>query len=437
VEDYKTGGDLINADRGGLVYQPILGLHHDVAEIDFTSMYPSIMVHFNISPETVRKGFGEPVPDLNLNVDQTKPGLVPETLRPLLERRIAIKEQLANLDRRDSRYALLKARSDALKWLLVVCFGYLGYKNARFGKIESHQAVTAYGRESLLRAKEVAEDLGFEVLHLYTDALWIKKPGASQKQDFQPVLDEIVYRTKLPIVMEGIYRWLAFLPSRNNVNIPVANRYFGLFEDGRLKYRGIEIRRHDTPPFIRKMQLSILEHLAAVPKGVELANALPEIVFDLRRRIAELRAGEIPIEDLLITQRVSRELEDYKVPSAVARAGMQLHKAGKQVRPGMVLRFLYTRGKPGIRAWDLPQPFAPTAISYSRYIELFIRAAHTIIQPLGVTENTLRDWLLSNASYFAPPGVVQSHNDLFSYQRTLQSPDFGLNYAPKKIVRSK
>ena len=43
----------MRSDQGGLVYQPTIGLHYDVAEIDFISMYPSIMVHFNISPETV------------------------------------------------------------------------------------------------------------------------------------------------------------------------------------------------------------------------------------------------------------------------------------------------------------------------------------------------------------------------------------------------
>jgi len=59
--------------------------------------------------------------------------------------------------------------SAAHKWILVVCFGYLGYKNARFGLISSHEAVTAGGREALLRAKEAAEDSGFEILHIYVD----------------------------------------------------------------------------------------------------------------------------------------------------------------------------------------------------------------------------------------------------------------------------
>jgi DNA polymerase-2 len=49
--------------------------------------------------------------------------------------------------------------------MLVTCFGYLGYKNARFGKIEAHEAVTAYGRDKLLCAKEIFEAAGFTVLH--------------------------------------------------------------------------------------------------------------------------------------------------------------------------------------------------------------------------------------------------------------------------------
>src|SRR6185312_3090427 len=75
--------------------------------------------------------------------------------------------------------AVYKARADAYKWALVCCFGYLGFKNARFGKIEAHECVTAWGREALLRAKEAVESRGFHLLHALVDALWIKiEPGA-------------------------------------------------------------------------------------------------------------------------------------------------------------------------------------------------------------------------------------------------------------------
>ena len=162
TERFKSARDLIRADRGGLVYQPIIGVHQDVAEMDFVSMYPSIMVKFNVSPETVgvRTEGAEIIPELGVPIDQSREELVPATLKPLLAKRIAIKQRLAVMNQYDCRYKSLKARSSALKWLLVVCFGYLGYKNARFGRIEGHEAVTAYSREILLQAKEIAEDAG-------------------------------------------------------------------------------------------------------------------------------------------------------------------------------------------------------------------------------------------------------------------------------------
>lgn len=234
AEGFKTAAQLIHADRGGLVYQPTVGLHEDVVEIDFVSMYPSIMVRFNVSPETVgiENETSERIPELDVPVDMSRVGLVPLTLRPLLVKRIAIKEQLTGLTALDCRTPALKARAAALKWLLVVCFGYLGYKNARFGRIESHEAVTAYGRDCLLRAKEAAEDLGYEVLHMYVDGLWVKKPGVRHNEQVRPLLDEITVRTGLPIALEGIYRWVAFLPSRLDARVPVANRYFGVFQSG-------------------------------------------------------------------------------------------------------------------------------------------------------------------------------------------------------------
>lgn len=138
--------------------------------------------------------------------------MVPQTLRPLLGKRVAIKGQLAQLNRRDCRYRPFKARADALKWLLVVCFGYLGYKNARFGRIESHEAVTAYGREALLRAKEAAEYLGFTVLHMYVDGIWVQQTGHKQPADFATLQAEIQTRTGLPIALEGYIVGLPFYP---------------------------------------------------------------------------------------------------------------------------------------------------------------------------------------------------------------------------------
>jgi DNA polymerase-2 len=422
AESPKTALELMRADQGGLVYQPTIGLHRDVGEIDFISMYPSIMARFNISPETVgtERPTAELVPELGMIVDRARPGLVPQTLAPLLEKRLALKARQASLPAWDPRRRSDKARASAHKWLLVTCFGYLGYKNARFGRIEAHEAVTAYGREALLRAKEAAEDLGFEVLHMYVDGLWIRKPGASQVADFQPVLDEILRRTGLPIALDGIYRWVAFLPSRQDERVPVANRYFGVFQDGSLKMRGIELRRRDTPAYIAAMQTELLELLSKAP---EPRAALPEAVKRLNRRVAALRRGEVPPQELLVSQKLSRELAEYRSPSPVARAVRQLEAAGKTVRPGQCVRFVYLRGQQ-VHAWDIPAPLNPASLDAARYIELLLRAAATLLQPLGVSEATLRDWLISRAGYLAPPGRLPERpgEPLFPCPSALRAP---------------
>ena len=53
VEAVRKFADLQAADRGGMMFQPVAGVYGNVDEIDFTSMYPSIIVNFNLSPETL------------------------------------------------------------------------------------------------------------------------------------------------------------------------------------------------------------------------------------------------------------------------------------------------------------------------------------------------------------------------------------------------
>ncbi len=379
AEHTKSIMDLIRSDMGGLVFQPTIGLHKDVAEIDFISMYPSVMARFNISPETILPGIRDQ--DTDLPATTTEQGLIPKTLEPLLKKRIAIKMELLTMSKWDMRYKVYKAQSAAHKWLLVTCFGYLGYKNARFGKIEAHEAVTAYGREALLRAKEAAEDMGFTVLHMYVDGLWVQKQGSNKVQDFQPLLDDILNRTCLPIALDGIYRWISFLPSRLNKKVPVANRYFGVFQSGEIKCRGIELRRHDTPKFISEIQSEVLELLARSPDADHISEYLPKIQSLIDGKLYELRHHLIPLEKLIVRQTLSRPVNEYRVPSRAAIAAKQLEDAGKFLRPGQTVRFIYTLGEPQVHAWDLVQSLDPKMVDIHAYKILLNRAMETVLQP--------------------------------------------------------
>jgi DNA polymerase II len=263
----------------------------------------------------------------------------------------------------------------------VVCFGYLGYKNARFGKIESHEAVTAISRELMLQAKEVAEDLGFTVLHMYVDCLFVQQDGFERAADFSPLLDAIAEKTGIPIAVEGVYKWLAFLSSKRDARVPIPNQYFGAFEDGTLKFRGIELRRRDTTLWVRKIQLAVLDLLAEADTQDELAECLPDAFHLIERARQELKKGRVPLDELIVTQKLSRELAGYKSPSPAARAALQLQAAGRLVAPGQSMRFLFTRGRPGVHAWELPEVLEPGRLDVRRYDSLLDRAIRTVLEP--------------------------------------------------------
>jgi DNA polymerase I len=53
-EKYKSIGVLHDADRGGFIFAPEVGLHEEVHELDFSSLYPNIICTRNVSPDVIR-----------------------------------------------------------------------------------------------------------------------------------------------------------------------------------------------------------------------------------------------------------------------------------------------------------------------------------------------------------------------------------------------
>ncbi len=402
----KSYHQLVKADRGGLILQPPVGIFPNVAILDFSSMMASIMIEYNVSPETA--GSDEPgaleLPELEIKIG-TRPGLMPCALRPLRDKRLALKRLLKSLDKKDPQTRSLqrryKAVVDALKWLTVVAYGRLGFANSTFGRINSHEVVSYLSRQVVTRAKLVAEARGFKVLHLYVDSIFVSRPGASV-EDFQALAKDIEQETRLPIELQKVYPWFAFLASRENRNISVANRFYGLAADGDHKIRGIALRRSDTPRFIANLQMEILNILAKEPDPDKLFSLLPEILEAIRAKLAALQEGKVALRQLVVSQTLSRELDEYSYFSPAAQAAKQLQRRGKLLKMGQRVQFLYTIPGPGVRAWGLPGWLDPRNVDVSQYKKLSLRAAQEVLQPMGITEDLLKAWLFSPASYASP-----------------------------------
>lgn len=410
----KTFNQFVRADRGGLVFQPTPGIFRNVAILDFSSKMASIMIEYNVSPETVvsidegRDGYE--IPELGVKI-LDRPGLIPQTLKSMRDKRLALKRLIKSMDKNDPRhrnsYRRYKAVSDALKWLTVVCYGRLGFANSTFGRINAHEVVSYLSRRVITEAKFIAEKKGFDVLHVYVDSLFVSRPGASQV-DFQELVSEIEQKTYLPMELENIYSWFAFLSSRQNVNVSVANRFFGIAPNGDHKIRGLALRRSDAPRFIVNIQKGVLEILSKETDPCKLTDRLPEVLIFVRDQLGILKRREVPLDELVITQTLSRELDGYSVLSPLASIARQLQMQGRTVKMGQRIRFIYINPAPGVCAWELQNKQTRHTIDVRRYQELLVRAVCEIVQPLHVTETILKDWLFSKAGYIAPPGKLGS-----------------------------
>jgi DNA polymerase elongation subunit (family B) len=125
----------------------------------------------------------------------------------------------------------------------------------------------------------------------------------------------------------------------------------------------------------------------------ELPQYMPGAIELLRRRLHALRGGRVPLDQLVLGQRLSRELDLYVTPSAAAKAALQLRQIGKNLGPGQKVRYLLVRSEDGVHAWDLPDKPDPRLIDYAAYRVLYLRAVRTILQPFGIQPEDVADIL--------------------------------------------
>ena len=389
-EDFKDAENLLRGDRGGFTFEPEVGVHEGLYELDFSSLYPSIMVKFNISAETLDCACcttdGLTVPELRYHLCTRRVGIVGRVLKPLIERRRYYKKMKKEPGPLQDVYT---GRDTILKWTLVTSFGYQGYKNARFGRIECHEAINAFARDILVRTMEIAESHGYEVVHGIVDSVWLRpKPNADP---IEKVREHIAGAIGLPIELEGRYKWIVFLPCKTT-GVGALNRYYGLFQDDEFKLRGIELRKHDTPEFINICQEAMLGELSLASTEAEFRERIPKAVDILRWTAKCVLDRAIPVHQFILTKSVSRALPEYVVLTATAAALKQMEKRGFPVEPGESVRYVLmdARARDSERKVRVAEFLQGDEVPDAwEYIKLLCRSGQTLLAPFGYTEDKL------------------------------------------------
>jgi len=383
IEEWKSPERLLKADRGGIILTPKPRIYWNVVQLDFNSLFPTIIAKNNISPETVNdlecSGPKIEVPEVGHTICFGRRGLVAEVVGELVERRAKLRTLASLAGSESKRYDSAQA---AVKWILVACFGYLGYRNARFGSIEAYECVTALARDTLFRAMFVAEEMGFKVLHALVDSLFIEV-GSKDRTEVQRLIKAIEEETGYSLKVEADYTWVAFF---NDVSrkAGVPSRYLGRLKSGGIKAKGLELCRRDAPLFIKRTMGECLSIVSQAKGRGELREALKKAMNLMKRREVELYSGLVDESELVINRRISKPVKEYKKRVAHVLAAKETGSVVKNVR--------YVESQ-----MPYPVDFGPMGYLASKYASWLKRAARPFREMLDrLSSDTLAhakiDW---------------------------------------------
>ena len=308
------------AIKGAYVKEPEKGLHEHLAVFDFRSLYPTIIVSFNIDPNLMDcdccKGDGAH------HFCRKHKGFIPEILKEIIEKRTAIKKKL-----KKSFDKQLDAQQYALKLLANSFYGFFGYMGARWYSRECAEEITRLGREYIQKTIREAEDFGFEVIYSDTDSLFVK--GNELEKNAIRFLK--VINSKLPGIMnlelEGLYRRGVFVTKK---------RYALIDDEGKITTKGLEVVRRDWAKIAKDTQQKVLK---SVLKGK------PDDAADIVKQvILRLKSGKVGKDELVIYTQIIKPISEYKQDAPHVVVAKKMLKKGEQVETGSLIGFIVCKG---------------------------------------------------------------------------------------------
>ncbi len=370
----KPGGDSIaervnNPIQGAFVKLPEPGVYENIAVLDFRGLYPSIIISYNIDPNTLvgsESGVsgldGCFVSPTGAHFVNSPRGLVPFVLNYLVDMRGKIKDQVKLAKKDTSEYVRLSARSHALKILANSFYGFLGYARARWYSRPCAESVTAWERKHILETIDRAEKMGFQVLYSDTDSVFLVYKTKESVIKFMNGVNDALPE-KMELELEDFYTRGVFVSKRtggvksasSTVKPAVTSngaksadgedvaestgakkKYALLGEDGRIKIRGFELVRRDWSRVARDTQRSVLE---AILKDGSKEKA----VLIIRDMVSRLKEGKVPLEEVAVSTQITKELDDYDIKSPEVAAAKKLRAANIEVGRGSIVAYVISK----------------------------------------------------------------------------------------------
>lgn len=302
--------------QGAFVFQPTPGLYENIAFFDFSSMYGSVIVTYNLSKSTQTEDkknsyVGE---FQNEKVYFSKEqGFVPELLKEIIMKRRKYKE-----DYNKNPNPILKVRSNAFKLIANAAYGYQGFFGARYYSVEAASSTAYFARESIQKAIKIFEDEGFKPVYSDTDSIAVILGNKTKKQALD-LLKKI--NKELPGIMEldleGFFKRGLWVTKRTG-DFGAKKKYALIDEQDKIKIRGFETVRRDWCDLAREVQNKVIKLVLEDGDEKQAIEYLKEIIKKIKSR-------KILKKEIIIRTQLKKSISEYKAisPHVIAAKKMK------------------------------------------------------------------------------------------------------------------
>jgi DNA polymerase delta subunit 1 len=339
--------------EGATVIEPISGYYTDpVSVLDFESLYPSIMIYFNLCPSTmlltdVSHDVPHDVPhDAHTIVHDSGPrvykfakhitGVLPQLLRHLLRSRKEVKKQMAAATGFDK--FVLNGRQNALKIVCNSVYGFCGV-SADKGLLPCKPVAavtTLKGRLFIESAKNHVESNwpGSKVLYGDTDSIMVLWPqgltveqaydlGTAASQSVTKLLQSgalaglgegVLDRTSVKLANEKVECPYLLIKKKNYAAVKWTPGKSGFVSE--LEFKGIDAVRRDRTKVVRDLSEQILDALL-VRADADTAKQI------LQNGLLSVLENTIPLDDYILSKSLKGSYASENLPHVAAWSRMK------------------------------------------------------------------------------------------------------------------
>lgn len=292
--------------KGATVLEQVAGVHWGLTVLDFASMYPAIIRSWNLSYETVRCDHGKcretnRIPGTDHWHCTKRAGILASLIGAMREMRVSYYKPLArdksvSRERRD----VFSTIEQAIKVVMNASYGVMGSDMFAMYFLPVAESTTAVGRHIISDTVRMCEERGMSVLYGDTDSLFLGRAG-------QADLDAVIAGTKerhgADLEVDKQYRYAILTGRKKN--------YLGVRDDGTFDIKGLTGKKSHTPSFVRNCFDGAIARLARAVDDAGIEEAKAGIIEDTTGAVGALRAGDVPIRDLLFRVRMTQPMRHY------------------------------------------------------------------------------------------------------------------------------